>query len=592
MKKKIGIKFEYVEYVLFFAFFIYYIYFQHNYWIELPSMSLFEQIEMAEHYLDGTLGLSNLFSSYSEHGMFATNLLFLLNVELFDMTTTFDIVVNIIIVGVFGLICFKAIRNSFQDAKKDFGYYLAIAVCGFFAFNIVQGSCSGMDMQVRLGLLFGLLCILEFDKILCGDISFKRLTKFSVMTLLYINVFGTLYCMATTAVLFVVIVLRAIVQRKWDKTIWVIVGISIACWLLYFIEYPTAMVSTDVALSGQTTSFTIMELFNTFTFCIRSLLVYSGSFVFGYDAIVDARIPIDLYMVVGFLVVELVLWSAIRFFKAKQYEKTWIPLMLIGYSYAVFCMLILGRNDLGIEWYASTWYHVHTKSAVIGMIWILMKDANENRKKFTHINIASCGIMLFAGLLGTMITNVRIPYVREYLENKEQYLYVVNEEDMPVDEAGMTPLDHNLDMTMKCLEILRDYNLSVFSEPENTDKVYISPTETLNCGEYMCVQGAWEDGWITTSSEVLVKTEEDTHLVMRGYYPFEVTGQQVITVKVGEHIEEYLITGSELAIDIDVPENECVSVKMSCNFSFTNSPDIRKLCFVLQGFDGMTKVER
>ncbi len=592
MRKEIRNRFEYVEYVLYFAFFIYYVYFQHNYWIELPSMSLFEQIQMAEHYLDGTLKLSHLFSAYSEHGMFATNLLFLLNVELFNMTTIFDSIVNIIIVGVFGLICFKVIKNSFTGVSKDFGYYLAITVCGFFSFNIVQGSCSGMDMQVRLGLLFGLFCILEFDKILCGDISYKRLIKFSVITLLYINVFGTLYCMSITAVLFVVIALKLIVQKRLDKTSYLVVGISIVCWLLYFVEYPTAMVSTDVALAGQTTSVTVKELFNTITFFIRSLLVYSGSFVLGYDTIVDAWIPTDLYMVVGFIVMELVLWSALRFFRTKQYEKTWIPLMLIGYSYAVFCMLILGRNDLGVEWYASTWYHVHTKTAVIGMIWILLKDASDNRKNFVLVNKVACGIMLFAGLLGVMFTNVRIPYVIEYLENKEPYLYVVDAEDMPVDENGMTPLDHNLDMTMECLEILRENNLSVFSDSENVDKVYMSPAEMLSAGEYMCVQGAWEDGWITTSSEILVKTKEDTHLVMRGYYPFEVTGQQVITVTVGEQIVEYLITDSEVVIDIEVPENECVSINLSCNFSFINSPDTRKLCFVLQGFDGMTKLER
>lgn len=574
----------YVEYLLFFAFFVFYAYFQHHYWLELPSMSLFEQIEMAGYYLDGGFNLSHLFSAYSEHGMLATNLMFLLNVELFNMTTTFDIVVNVIIVAVYGWVCFKMIRDSFESDQKDFCYYFTIAVCGFFAFNIVQGSCSGMDMQVRFGLLAGLFTSIAFDRLLRADNKLKHVALFSLMTLLYINVFGTLYCMATTAVFLVVLVLRVIAEKKWSKAAAVVV-VSLACWGLYFIEYPTAMVSTDVALSSESAPLTLKAVFDTLVFYFRSLLVYSGSFVLGYDTIVDGRIPTDLYMVVGFLILELILWTAVRFFVNKQYEKTWMPLMLIGYSYAVFCMLLLGRNDLGVEWYASTWYHVHTKAAVIGMLWIFLTDAKRNKSVYSGLCMAVCAVMLCGGIFGATVTGARVPYVRIYLENKQPFLYVVDAEDMPVDENGMTPLDHNLDMTMKCLEILREHELSVFSDPENAEKEYVAPIEMLAAGEYYCVQGVWEDGWATDLFEVAVNTGTFDKLTMRGFYPFEITGQEIITVTVGDTIVEYPIQSPDLEIAIDVPVNETVSVVVSSNFSFTNQPDVRKLCFIFQGFD-------
>lgn len=578
---------SYIDLVLFFAFWVYYVFFQHNYWVELPSMSYFEQIELAGLYLNGTMDFADLFSAYSEHGMFGTNLMMLLNIALFDLKTTFDVAVNVGIVAVFGLVCFLKLRESFADCEKDLRYYVAVAACGFFAFNIVQGACSGMDMQVRLGMLFGLFATIAFDKILFGDADRKHLAVFAVITILYINVFGTLYCMATTAVILVVIVMRTITECKWDKAYYSVIVVSIVCWIVYFVEYSTVGESSGAALDGNANSFG--SFFETIAFYFQGLLIYSGSFVFGYDTIVDSRVSIGLYLTVGLVILIGIFWAAFRFFMTKQYKKTWLPLMLIGYSYAVFCMLILGRNDYGIEWYASTWYHVHTKTAVIGMIWILAKDAAESKRGYCkNLCVVTCCVMVMLAMVGVIATNLRVPYVKIYLENKQPYLYVVNVEDMPVDTAGMTPLDHDLDMTMKCLQILREHKLSVFSDPENADRVYSSPSEQLKDRELYCLQGTWEDLWMTNYAEIAIKTGDETETVLRAYYPFEVSGDQIIKVSIGDVVKDYLIESESIEIPLTLPADQLMKIKLESNFSFVNDPDNRALCFIFMGIDGFT----
>ena len=46
--------------------------------------------------------------------------------------------------------------------------------------------------------------------------------------------------------------------------------------------------------------------------------------------------------------------------------------------------------------------------------------------------------------------------------------FVESEEDMPVDENGLTPLIMPLDITMDCISVMREHQLSVYwYGPEN-----------------------------------------------------------------------------------------------------------------------------
>ena len=56
----------------------------------------------------------------------------------------------------------------------------------------------------------------------------------------------------------------------------------------------------------------------------------------------------------------------------------------------------------------------------------------------------------------------RAPWIKLYYEEKQPYLFVEDAKDMPVDENGLTPLIMPLDITMDCINTMREYKLSVY----------------------------------------------------------------------------------------------------------------------------------
>lgn len=62
--------------------------------LELPFLTWFDQLPLIDKLYTKELSLSDLMNTYGEHGMFGTNLLFLLNCGVFNMSTLFDVYLN------------------------------------------------------------------------------------------------------------------------------------------------------------------------------------------------------------------------------------------------------------------------------------------------------------------------------------------------------------------------------------------------------------------------------------------------------------------------------------------------------------------
>lgn len=135
------------------------------YMIELPHMTWFDQIPLIDKFYSHTLNFRDLMSTYGEHGMFGTNILFLLNTILFKMSTLFDVYLNDLNVLIVAVICVYAIRNTWGK-PRSLGYYITVLGVCFFAFNILQESSGAMETQVRLGLLFCVLIVFYIDSLL------------------------------------------------------------------------------------------------------------------------------------------------------------------------------------------------------------------------------------------------------------------------------------------------------------------------------------------------------------------------------------------------------------------------------------------
>ena len=98
-----------------------------------------------------------------------------------------------------------------------------------------------------------------------------------------------------------------------------------------------------------------------------------------------------------------------------------------------------------------------------------------------------------------------------------------------------------------------------------------------------------DDGWSSAGAKIAVYTQQEDKVLLKGYYPFEITGNEVITITAGDLVTEYTITQPEIEIWVQVPQDQLVNLKVNCNFYKVNEPDVRQLAFLFQGIENYTE---
>lgn len=475
------------------VFAVYYIWYCNSIMIELPHMTWFDQIPLADKYFSGDIRISDLFSRYGEHGMLANNLLYLFNVIFFHGVTLFDVFINDLNVVICGVIIVYCTLRSLEFRKNSILWITAESI---FMFSCMQASSGAMETQVRLGILFFLLAMVSVDRELQDeDIHKMRLLGTIVLIILSINVFGTLYSFAGVPLIWVITFFYALQKKKSKKKNLIISGTYLATIPMYIIEYRWFdLFNGDI--SGERISLSPIVI-------IKSIFAWYANGVLGWAYHESADYSSKLFLIIGFCVFAATVISVVLFFESKMYEKTWLPLMMIVYSIGVFAMVYLGRATEW-EWLSNEWYNVHIKVSIAATIWIYGYCCNPK--------ILAGGALVFLSILG-IVGNAygikRAPSVHSYYMEKQKYLFVDDAGDMPVDEEGQTPLLHSLDATMTSISILKKYNLSVY---QYWDSFIECPTTGVIGNEIKYLSGRFDDGWVEQDVTFVLNTNQATQL--------------------------------------------------------------------------------
>ena len=452
--KKDNMNSKRINIIIIFAFSLFYVLYCNYRMIELPHLTWFDQIPLADKYYSGTLTWNDIFSKYGEHGLLANNLLYLLNVILFHGTTLFDVAINDINVIVCGVLFINLTIKTVNSEKIA---YLCIFGESIYMFGTMQSSSGAMETQVRLGIMFFLIAMYVVDKELretTSDISHLILTIFVIF--ISINVFGTLYSFAGVPLIWLIVILKYLKSQKINMR-----DIIISC--TYAITIPFYIVEYHLfsgkGLSGLN-GFNISML-NPYNF-IKCLSAWCANGALGWAYHESAAYNSTTYLTIGFLILVIIVVGVVLYCKFKLYTKTLIPVMGIVYGFGVYVMVYLGRSS-AYDWFANEWYNVHIKMMLASTIWIygLILSIQHQHKISCIITCCIC-VCALLGTEGNICELKRVPYVRDYYSDKQKYLFITNPEDMPVDENGQTPLLHSLNVTMNSIEILRKYNLSVY----------------------------------------------------------------------------------------------------------------------------------
>lgn len=430
---------------------------------EVPHLSWFDQLPIADAWFQGRLTWKDLVSTYNsgEHGMFANRVLYLANVIFFQGCTKFDVYLNDLNVMVTGAVCMVFSYRTLKQMKSCLFYLAAEAV---FLFSFVQGSAGAMETQVRLGILSFLVTMIFVDRELREDAAQGRKNFYITLLLAAssILVLGTLYSFAGVPLVWLLVLVTYDRCRKGQKRKLAVAAVYAVCVPVYLVEYRILGFMQDAVQERagviQNLGYALVHPVNT----IKCLLAWYANGVMGWAYHESGQYSPSGWMFFGILACTFLVFAVVLFFWCRMHERTWLPLMCIVYSFGVFWLVLLGRETQW-EWFSSEWYSVHMKLAYAGAVWIIGYAASRQRETWKKaVCTGSVLLLCVCSCMGNFAAVKRAPYVYLYYKNMQKYLFIEDKRLMPVDAAGNTPLLDTLDKTMDAIAVLKKYRLSVY----------------------------------------------------------------------------------------------------------------------------------
>lgn len=549
---------------------------------EVPFLTWFDQFPLIHKYYGGILKFKDLLTIYGEHGLLGYNVLFLINVIVFKMTIFFDVLLNDINVIIIGIISVLMIRKFYDTSKTKIYKFCVILIC-FFSFGFIQLSSGAMETQVRLGLLFFVLLAIMVDKVIRQNVSMKYLIVTILMIFVSINIFGTLYSFAGIAIVFIIIIILFIINRKINTQHAALAISFIISALLYFLQY--GLIGRGSMKSGTLTD-SIKNIIVHPLASLSDILAYNASSLFGYATYADNRLSNIAYILAGVVITCIYIFAIFCYIKSKLYTKTYLPIMFIGYSVFVLFLTMIGRYNLDWSWYVQYWYTVHTKLLPIGVTWIFLYYFQTSKNKQKIITTSLLTIMLFGNIFGNFAELIRSPYEREWYLAKQPYLFAQNIDELPVDQNGQTPLLHTPQVTFDAINTMKKYGLSIYkyySAYEEMSKIAGRNIIGNSLSSSETISGLYSDNWATKNFELKIKTGDEGKIIITGYYPNKLTGEETGTIFIdGGTVSKFKIIESNFTIEVKAPKNKIINLKIQNDFDFAATPpDERRLSFIL-----------
>src|SRR5574344_1060366 len=453
--------------IFFVPFFILYVLFYYPVATEMPFQTWIDMFEITTPFYNGTLSYSDLFSRYGECGMFGYNLLLLLNITCFGGTVYFDFAICCIVTILISIMFFYC----FYHYNKNINLFILIIssfLISFVSFMLSQSFSNAMETQVRITPLFFIPFALVFSKGLNDNKNtWYFYVIYSLLCLLLINVFGTMYSVAILPVVLIIYIVHSIKAKHVSLKSTLMVGILVACVILYFFEY--GYISKGLSdSSGVSLWDNMLRILTNIGDDFLALFAYFGSPLLSYNVYVLNTVGVtdQTYLIVGGIFCFFLVGSIVLFIVTKQYKKTYIPIILIGYSFFVFCFVLIGRAGTW-QWMLNEWYAVNVKYAYLGVIWIYASSIGSLSFDFKKLGLSACTILLGVALVTPISFATSSyygfqPYLESYYKNIQGYCLITDRDEMPVDDSGLTPLLKSLDKTMNTLETLKSHQLSIY----------------------------------------------------------------------------------------------------------------------------------
>lgn len=438
---------------------------------------------------DGTLSIKNFFVPYGEHGMFGYNVLLWFNLSCLRGTLFFDMVIYDVVVFATGVFLFV---ETFRHAQKiSYVWYFVFSTAFSFIFCcLAQKSCSGMETQVRLTLLFLIPLSTSYFHLLRkeGATLWKRWVAFSVLTFFTLNVFGTLYSLAIVPFFIFTFVIRSVREKRVSFANWMSLLILLSSVALYFLEYGFLRPGNGNNNAKGLWDL-IVSVLSHIPDAILSVFAYFGASLLSYNDVATTAIQAyDIWaLALGGITLFFIAIALFVYLKKSLFHISYGPAFFILYSLFVVVEVVIGRLDYGWKWLFSEWYSVHAKYAFIGIIWVFFlalgyrtdsvplkpttKTRWQSRLGLKRNAFSAALLVVFSvfgcaqAFAGNIFSSDYWVYTTRYYQEKQGYLLITNPDYMPVDSTGKTPLLVDLASSIDFTNLIKRQGWYIYRDP-------------------------------------------------------------------------------------------------------------------------------
>lgn len=513
------------------------------------------------------------------------------NYHVLDLNYQFQTYAGVFYLFVESLVLYYAYIRTVSDQtdRKKAVYCMLFPFVLLGIYNLNQWEIASFDCALSFFCRVCFYCYMfsNIDRTLHKETKCVRDYIWGgVLCVIAIIVISHAYFPAAIATVAITMLYDYFSKRDWKSIrYYLIVALFvIAAGIWYIATYSFSQVSGTTAAEAVGVAAKLATL-------MKACLIMSGASLIHQSM----ELSLTVYYWVGIFNILLSVVCTIAYFGKKKHKISYMPLMLNMYGYLTILIISYVRlNRFSVEYMVSSRYVVETTFILIGNIWMLIStlaDSLQNRKiSFGKIvsTVISAALLLVigAGIVHADITEWGIAPYRKAIFKRMAYnilnIDYVSDEALAIAQAPAEDV-------REAVEMLEKYDLSVFADLEESVELQNMMLEWMDPNQYKIVSGIHDDGWVEGTAQMYVKTGSESEIVLKGLYPFEISGDEMITITVEDETIEYPVTENAFSVSVPVSQNDFLKVVIESNFYVVNPPDIRELSFIFQGFENYTE---
>ena len=538
----------------------------------VPFMDYWRYLnDLGEKIMSGDFSFKDAWISYYGQRAPLQYFLLALNMQYFGYNTQIEIFAGAIIslLIVFYLL-YAFIKENHDNLSQKVKIQLLCLPFIFLVFSLNKWEIIilqfSLSFAIRILFYLGIFILLNNYLLNIGDKK-NKIVVISMLSIIAICFLSSAYFVAFSGSILLVILTHFLIRYKEDK----------AKYLIYYICLYASIIIGIIIYSvnagyssGMEKAINIGEFLVNF---IKGALLMFGASVFQND---------NAGYTLGILIAILYIFAIILYITKKMYKKTYMPLLLILYSFINIAAIYYSRAYVfDINYLNSSRYTYETTLGLIGMLWIFASEVlslhTTGRSKFitlTVIFLSYC--IIIGGLVNSTYTQYKIgKYRGAYFENAINVLH--NTEFASDNELGMLQANSS-SYVRSGVNLLKKHNISIFRNQGNDD---IQQNNILYEGFYENIN---YDVWTNGNASIRLDNENANRFHLIGYSPDTMPDNNItVTINNKESATVDMIPGSSYEVMLDFENRDgIININITTEKSFIPknegwNEDIREL---------------